>query len=198
MINTIKRAGWGAGAPRGAGRGLRSGTQQAAPLQRTEDLRGTLPTPRVGALLAASLLLIVAMAGFLIFPTAALAAQSINVADINLGTIGEDEFNDGYAAVPSHAVFWESDIAWRITISSYDPDLGISDDGTYIKLLSDLYWKLSNEEIWLPITQEEEELDWGTETGDGVIYVDFAVSLAWKKDVPGRYGTELIFTIESL
>lgn len=138
------------------------------------------------------------MTALLIFPTAALAAQSINVADINLGTIGEDEFNDGYAAVPSHAIFWESDIAWRILINSYDPDLGISDDGTYVKPLSDLYWKLSNEEIWLPITQDREELDWGTETGDGVIYVDFAVSLAWKKDVPGRYGTELIFTIESL
>ncbi|MCK4719679.1 hypothetical protein KAU08_03410 [bacterium] len=144
------------------------------------------------------IVLIIAMAVFLVFSPAVRAEQSINVADINLGTVGENEFNDGYAFIPSHAIFWESDISWRITISSYDPDLGMSDDGTYIKPLSDLLWKLSDEETWLPVTQEEEELEWGTETGDGVIYVDFAVLLAWMKDVPGQYGTELIFTIESL
>ncbi len=143
-------------------------------------------------------MLIIAIAGFLIGSPAAWATQSIAVDDINLGTVGEREFIEGYAFIPSRAIFWESDTPWRVTVSSLDPDLGISDDGTYVKSLGDLLWKLSDEETWLPMTQENEEIEWGTEMGKGVIYVDFAVLLDWLKDVPGRYCTELVFTIESL
>ncbi len=172
--------------------------ERDARVPRAQDGRVPREDGRVPRAPTIWIVLIIAIATLLIFPPAVRAAQSINVADINLGIIGEDGFNDGYAFIPSHTIFWESDIPWRITIRSYDPDLGTSDSGTYVKPLSDLYWKLSDTETWLPMTQEEEELDWSTETGDGVIYVDFAVLLAWKNDVPGRYGTELIFTIESL
>ena len=150
------------------------------------------------------LVLIIAIAGFLIASPAAWAAQSITVDDINLGVVGEEEFFAGYAFIPSRAIFWESDTPWRVTVSSLNPDLGMSDDGTYIKSLGDLHWKLSDEETWLPMTQEDEEIEWGTEMGTmgeggkGVIYVDFAVLLDWLKDVPGQYGTVLVFTIESL
>ncbi len=168
-------------------------------LDRGTHVRGT----RRGFAQAISfrLVLIIAIAGFLIGSPAAWAAQSITIDDINIGTVGEDEFFAGYAFIPSRAIFWESDTPWRITVRSLDPDLGMSDNGTYIKPLGDLHWKLSDEEIWLPITQENKEIEWGTKTGEGlmgVVYVDFAVLLDWLKDVPGQYGTELVFTIESL
>jgi hypothetical protein len=128
-------------------------------------------------------------------PAAAGAAQSITVSDIDLGMVGETEFVAGYAAVPAHAIFWASDVPWRITVSSRDPNLGVSDDGSYIKALDDLVWKLSDESAWTPMTQDAREVDWSDGTGEDAIHVDFVVILDWLKDVPGRYGTKLVFTI---
>ena len=131
-------------------------------------------------------------------PAAAWAEQSITVSDIDLGIVGETEFVAGHALVRAHAIFWASDTPWRITVSSRDPNLGVSDDGSYIKPLGDLVWKLSDEATWTPMTQDAREVDWSDGTGEGAIHVDFVVLLDWLKDAPGRYGTELVFTIEVL
>jgi hypothetical protein len=134
----------------------------------------------------------------LLIPTAARAEQSITINDLNLGIIGEREYAAGFALMRAHPVFYRSDTPFRVTISSLDPNLGVSDDGTYIKPLGDLVWKLSDEPDWVPVTQEDEEVDWSDTPGEGALYVDFVVLLDWTKDVPGRYGARLVFTIEGL
>jgi hypothetical protein len=146
---------------------------------------------------------LIVLAIVLLGSPAAWATQSITVSDIDLGIVGEGEFLAGHALVAAHAIFWASDTPWRITVSSLDPNLGTSDDGSYIKPLGDLLWKLSDEATWTPMTQDAEELDWsavvGEEAiGESAIHVDFVVLLDWLKDVPGRYGTKLVFTIEGL
>jgi hypothetical protein len=138
----------------------------------------------------------------LLTPTAARADQSITINNLNLGISGEDDFLAGYVLAPSQAIFWESDVPWRITVRSIDPDLGTSDDGSYVKPLGDLLWKVSDEETWTPVTREVEEIEWsgGTDdtVGHGVIYLDFVARLDWEKDAPGQYGARLVFTIEAL
>jgi len=139
--------------------------------------------------------IIVSLAILLFVPSAAWAAQSISINDITVGPATADDFVAGGIYVHAQPIFWQSDEPWRITVRSLDPNLGISDDGTYIKPLSDLVWKMSDDVTWTPITQEEQEIDWSSETVEGVIYIDFVLTLDWLMDIPGNYGAELVFTI---
>lgn len=131
-------------------------------------------------------------------PAPLCADPSVVADDLSFGVVGEDEFMDGYVLLPRIPVFWESDTAWRLTVSAVSPDLGISNDAGYIKPLDDLLWKLSDEEVWLPIRQDAEEVVWSTETGSGVVYVDIMVLLDWLADAPGEYRVDLVFTIGAL
>jgi len=142
--------------------------------------------------------LILAVFLLVLLPIPVRAEQSISVNDINFGIAGEDDFFNGYILVQSHPIFWSSDTGWRITVHSADPNLGVSDDGTYVKPLSDLLWKLSDEEAWIPMTQDPEEVDWSENGGEGVIYVDFAIQLDWHRDFPGHYEAHLFFFIQDL
>ncbi len=133
-----------------------------------------------------------------IWTSAAYADQFVTANRINLGIAGEEEFMAGYVMVPRLPVFWESDVPWRLTVSSFSPDLGLSDDASYIKPLEDLQWKISEEQVWLPLSQDAEEVIWGTETGSGVIYIDVMVQLDWLEDTPGDYHADIILTIEAM
>ncbi len=126
------------------------------------------------------------------------ADPSVDVHDLNLGLVGEDDFLAGHILIPGLPVHWQSDVPWRLLVSSVDPDLGPSDDAAYVKPLDDFLWKLSEDENWTPMSQYPEEVYWSTETGSGVIYVDVAVRLDWLSDAPGDYHADLIFTVEPL
>jgi hypothetical protein len=143
-------------------------------------------------------MLLLVTAGFLVGPPSVYAVQNIVVNDMDFGVVGESEFMDGYALLLSQPISWESDVGWRITVYSLDPDLGLSNDGLYTKLLSDLQWKLSSGSLWVPMTQDATEVDWSSDTGTGVVYIDAKVLLDWVNDVPGNYQADLVFTIEPL
>ena len=134
----------------------------------------------------------------LLTPIPAFAVQTITVNDIAMGIVGEDEFEAGYALLQNHSVSWESDTGWSITVRSLDADLGLGGGGLYTKLLSDLQWKLSSESVWIPMTQNDTEVDWSIDTGSGVVYIDIRVLLDWVNDEPGSYGADLLFTIAPL
>lgn len=131
---------------------------------------------------------------FLILSPAVMAQHSISVNDITVGPADSDDFVAGGMYIQAQPIYWSSDTSWTITVRSMQPNLGVSDDGTYIKPLDDLFWKLSDDESWIPMTQEEEEVDYGME-GEGVIYVDYVLTLDWLEDISGNYGAELVFTI---
>ena len=145
-----------------------------------------------------AVLLFMAIACLLACSATAWAEPSISVSDITIGPACEDDFIAGQIYAQAQPIYRQSDLPWRITVRSLNPNLGISYDGTYIKPLGDLMWKLSDDVTWTPVTQEEDEVDWGSDTGDGVIYIDFLVTLDWLKDIPGNYKAELVFKIESI
>ena len=145
-----------------------------------------------------SLILLALTAGLSTWPAGAPAEQAVTVSDYNAGMISEVDFQAGYHLIPGIPILWESDTAWRLAVSSVDPDLGISNDASYVKPLNDLMWKLADEDIWLPLSREPEEVTWSTETGSGVIYIDVLVLLDWLEDAPGDYRVELVFTLEAL
>jgi len=128
----------------------------------------------------------------------AFAEQTVTVNDINAGLIGEEDFYAGQVLIPRIPVFWTSDEPWRITVRSLEPELFASDDGIHIKSLDDLMWKLSDEEIWVQISQDPEEIDWSMESGSGVVYIDLIVELDWLLDPAGTYRLDLAFNIEAL
>jgi hypothetical protein len=135
---------------------------------------------------------------FLILSPSASAQQTISFSDISIGPASADDFVSGQLYIQAEPIYWESDTPWRIFVRSVQPNLGVSDDGTYIKPLSDLMWKLSEDEVWNPMTQEENEIDFGSEPGEGVIYIDFLFSLDWMRDIAGDYGAEIVFTIQAV
>ena len=112
--------------------------------------------------------------------------------------IGEEEFQAGYVVVPRLPVFWESDIPWTLSIYSLDADLGISDEADFVKPLDDLLWKPSDTDVWLPLSQDPEEVAWSFDTGSGVVYIDVILQLDWLSDGPGDYQANILFTIEPL
>lgn len=130
--------------------------------------------------------------------SAAHADQFVTANRVNLGIAGEEGFMAGYILVPRLPVFWESDVPWRLTVSSFSPDLGLSNDASYNKPLEDLQWKISEEQVWQPLSQDAEELIWSSETGSGVIYIDVMVQLDWLRDTPGDYHADIILTIEAI
>ena len=138
--------------------------------------------------------LLIALA-ILLFSPAAWADQTISVNDMSLGPATEDDYVAGQIYIHAQPISWQSDVPWRITVRSVNPNLGVSDDGSYIKPLTDLMWKLSDDVTWTPLTQEENEIKYSPDTGQGVVYVDFLLTLDWLKDIPGNYGAELVFTI---
>src|SRR3972149_4561436 len=93
------------------------------------------------------------------------AEQSVFVNEINAGLVGEKEFIDGYVLIPAVPVYWESDVPFRITVSSLEPELGVSDGSSYAKSLHDLQWKITDEETWIPVSQDKEEVAFGAEGG---------------------------------
>jgi len=139
-----------------------------------------------------------AILAFSIWSAPALADQTVSADRINLGIVGEEEFNNGYVVITKLPVYWESDVPWRLTVSSIDPDMGMSNDTRSVKPLDDLRWKPSDEQVWLPVRQDSEEVAWGADAGSGVIYIDVMVLLDWLTDAPGEYRTSLVFTIEPI
>jgi len=137
----------------------------------------------------------IALLVLLAWPGPALADQIVDAGALNIGTIGEQEFMDGYILIPELPVFWSSDVPWRISVGSMDPDMGLSDDASYSKPLEDLMWKISSEQTWIPLNRDPHEIAWGDETGSGVIYIDVIILLDWLSDAPGEYRTDLVFTI---
>jgi hypothetical protein len=123
------------------------------------------------------------------------AQQSITVNSINLGLISENEFSSGSTGINTFPIFWQSDSPWVISISSLDPDLGLSDNGNYRKPLSDFLWRPSDEQQWLPLTQSPQEIAWGKGGGKGVAYIDIKALLDITRDAPGEYRSVLVFTI---
>lgn len=125
----------------------------------------------------------------------ALAELRINVDDLAFGEAGEREFLDGQVVRLREPVWWESDAPWLIMVEALDPNLGVSDDGSYAKPLGDLQFKLSEESQWTRIRQDPEELKSSSELGSGLFTVDWRVLMQWTKDLPGDYAATLRFTI---
>ena len=126
------------------------------------------------------------------------ADQNVNAMPINAGLVGEQDFDTGYVVISRVPVFWQSDVPWRLTVTSLDPNLGVSRDAKVTKPLSDLQWRMSDAHAWQPMGQDPEELAWNNNTGSGTVYIDIKVLLNWLKDPPGEYHADLIFTIEPL
>lgn len=146
-----------------------------------------------------SLFILTALATMmLMLPSRALADQVVTAGNLNVGMIGEEDFLAGYVIVPRLPIFWESDTPWTISVCSLTPDLGISDEADYAKPLDDLLWRQSDEQVWVPVSQDPEEVAWSLETGSGVVYIDVLVMLDWLTDAPGMYEGDILFTIEPL
>jgi len=159
--------------------------------KRKTNSKYTLEAARDGGIVMRVLFVLLV---FLVLSPAAMAQQSISVNDITVGPVDSDDFVTGGMYIQAQPIYWSSGTSWTITVRAMQPNLGVSDDGTYIKPLDDLFWKLSDDESWIPMTQEEEEVDYGME-GEGVIYVDYVLTLDWLEDIAGNYGAELVFTI---
>ena len=128
----------------------------------------------------------------------AYAGQGVTTYDLAFGEAGEREFQAGQVLRPREPLWWESDVPWRIMVEALDPYLGTSDDGSYVKPLGDLQFKLSEESQWTELRQQPQELKSSTQTGSGTFTVDWRVLLKLTHDRAGRYEATLRFTITAL
>ena len=131
---------------------------------------------------------------------AALSAHAdsrVSMDDLRFSTPRRNDFRKGEQNLERQPVKWESDAAWLVIIEAVDAELGISDDGKYYKPLSDLQFRLSQNNTWIELRQQAQEFARG-ERGKGTFTVDWRVLLDITKDRPGRYRAELRLTITEL
>lgn len=81
-------------------------------------------------------------------------------------------------------------VIWSLTIRADGPDLG-----GYGKPLSDLQWRQPGDD-WQPVATTEQVVAFGF--GSREIELDFRTLLQWGRDVPGSYGTGLVFEVASV
>ncbi len=124
------------------------------------------------------------------------AATEIKVDDIRFDTPRKQDFRQGEIELKRRPVEWASDAPWVITVEALDADLGRSDRGGYVKLLSDLQFRLSNGRTWYEMRQQPQEVNRGL-AGQGSFMLDWRVLLDITQDRPGRYRAELRFTISA-
>jgi hypothetical protein len=126
------------------------------------------------------------------------AEQSVFVNTSGLIEAGEADFEAGYVLISDIPISWQSDVPWRITLSTAEPDFIANNNTGYIKSVADISWRSPDNEVWVPLDQNAQEISWGDETGSGVTYVDLLVSLDWLKDAPGEYHIDFVVSIEPL
>jgi hypothetical protein len=121
---------------------------------------------------------------------------SLEISDIKFGRVGIAEFDLGQADLQLLPLRFSSPVPWRITVEATSNNLGFSDDGSYVKPLTDLQFKLSTDNDWTRLRQIPETLATG-EAGRDQLFTDWRTLLDWTKDRPGRYRVELLFTISA-
>ncbi len=111
---------------------------------------------------------------------AAVTFPSPTAADFNLGYV--DQSGVSVTVTPPNG-----GRTWYLCVRAGTPDLG-----GYGKPLSTLLWRPSTSASWTPITTTDQLVTSQKSSASVVIY--FRVALAWAADVPGSYGTPVLFT----
>ena len=105
-------------------------------------------------------------------------------ADLAAGYIEDDDALTLVAA---------SNIPWTVQVHAIEPNMGRSNDGTYVKPLSDFLVRANNGRFF-PIAQFDQPIASG---GRGVykLTLDYRVKLDPTSYRPGNYGLTLVYTI---
>jgi len=136
----------------------------------------------------------------LAFPHHALAAVQIIAHSDILLTATVADFDTGYKLSLGNSVLYQcdQDSTWQIGIRSLDANLGPSDDATYTKPLSDLYWKGGSQGSWIPMTTSYVTVLSGSSSpGWWTVDIDYGFLLSWFNDKPGTYQATIQYTITS-
>ncbi len=86
-----------------------------------------------------------------------------------------------------------SNIPWAVKVHAVEPNMGTSNDGTYVKPLSDLMLR-ANGDKFSPISQFDQTVASG-ERGAYKLTIDYKVKLDSASYRPGDYGLTLVYTI---
>lgn len=86
-----------------------------------------------------------------------------------------------------------SNIPWAVKVHAVEPNMGTSNDRTYVKPLSDLMLRANRGEF-LPISQFDQTVASGVR-GAYKLTIDYKVKLNSASYRPGNYGVTLVYTI---
>lgn len=89
-----------------------------------------------------------------------------------------------------------SNIPWTVKVHALESDMGTSDDGTYIKPLTDFSLR-SNGGPYSSITGCDRTLA-GGDTGEHTLVIDYKVDTEKETHKGGDYGLTLVYTITSI
>lgn len=108
----------------------------------------------------------------------------------------EADFAVGYIEVQSALTLkTASNIPWTVKVHALESDMGASDDGTYIKPLTDFSLR-SNGGQYSSITGFDQTLASG-DTGEYTLVIDYKVDTEKETHKDGDYGLTLVYTITS-
>lgn len=120
--------------------------------------------------------------------------------DINMGTIGINDYETGYKEKIRATVLLaqNSDNAWKIMVKTNDNNMGVI--GDYTKPIGDLKWKAggstATQLTYTNLANYDIEAARGPQSGSSnLIYIDYRIALAWQNDAPGVYNIHIVYTM---
>ena len=106
------------------------------------------------------------------------------------------DFARGYIEVQTAlTLIATSNIPWTVKVHAVEPDMGTSDDGTYVKPLSDFSLR-ANDGAYSSVTRFDQSLACG-DRGLHRLVIDYKVLTERESYKEGDYGLTLVYTITS-
>ena len=119
----------------------------------------------------------------------------------NLGEVKAEDYQKGYIEkFQGNIIILMYTGDWKLTVKTNNPNMGVI--GDYAKAINDFQWKAtgsdSTQTNYISIENHDVEVAKGGITpGATIIMIDYKVLLGWKKDIPGNYNIELVYTLTS-
>jgi len=113
---------------------------------------------------------------------------------VSFAAITSHEYDVGYVAEPAAlTVTVSSNTAWKLSVRTTSANMGTVCG--YAKPASDLQWRKSGG-AYAAITGADQVIESSTIHAAGhAVSVDVRMMLNWARDIPGRYGLDLTFTL---
>lgn len=120
----------------------------------------------------------------------------LSTPSFSFSDIGVSEMNTGYVeAIDALTITLSSNVAWTLSVKTYDENMGTSTNGSYVKPLNDFLWRKDGGSYAAITNNDVEVTSDENYAHDNEVTLDYKMLLDWAEDAPGEYGLTVTVTL---